>query len=395
MRSSSARIPVGFLVTLTYLFAGSVPAFASAHTWRINELFSNADGTIQFIEVKECCGSPNEILLGGKDVESTATGNIFVFPANLALGTTANKHILLATAGFAALPGAPTPDHIIPDNFFDQSADSVTYYVYDTMTFAAGVYPLDGVSSLQDTPAGFTVGPNSPTNCSGATGSVDAGGGPPTVTVTFDLSTSSVGELDTTHQVTIHMDTSGGATTEAIVADLSDGLLGSATSGSDYAAFPAQTVTFPIGSVDGDVQSVGVDILDDAVSEGDETIVLALDAVSGAGATLGAVTSHAVTIIDNEPPPPVGEFVRGDANQDGQLNIGDPIRILNALFGGQPTTCEQTLDANDDELSNIADPVFVLAYLFTMGPSPQAPFPACGSDPSAGALSCVSNLFCP
>ncbi|MCH8006584.1 MAG: hypothetical protein IH888_10190, partial [Planctomycetes bacterium] len=29
---------------------------AGGHTWEFTEFFSTADGTIQFIELKECCG---------------------------------------------------------------------------------------------------------------------------------------------------------------------------------------------------------------------------------------------------------------------------------------------------------------------------------------------------
>lgn len=85
-------------------------AQAGSHLWRFNEIFSNTDGTIQFIELHECCGSNAEVNLSGKWVLSDATGNQFFFPENLIPPTA--KHLLLATAGFAALPGAPTPDYL-------------------------------------------------------------------------------------------------------------------------------------------------------------------------------------------------------------------------------------------------------------------------------------------
>ncbi len=150
----------------------SVSAYAGAHTWDVNEIFSNADGTIQFVEMHNPAGNPNEIFLNNRTVASASTGSVFTFPSNLPAGSTSDAHILLATTGFAALPGAPTPDHIIPDNFFDVGGDSIIYTPYDTMTFGAGVLPLDGVNSLHDTGAGTSVGVNSPTNFSGQTGSV-------------------------------------------------------------------------------------------------------------------------------------------------------------------------------------------------------------------------------
>jgi len=36
------------------------PAWAGSHSWRVSEIFSNASGSIQFIELKECCGMPGE-----------------------------------------------------------------------------------------------------------------------------------------------------------------------------------------------------------------------------------------------------------------------------------------------------------------------------------------------
>ena len=42
------------------------------------------------------------------------------------------------------------------------------------------------------------------------------------------------------------------------------------------------------------------------------------------------------------------------------------------------------------------EPIFVLAYLFLAGsPAPTAPFPACGSDPTADGLGCSTFATCP
>ncbi len=147
-------------------------AMAGSHSWRINEVFSNADGTIQFIELKECCGMNNEVFLSGKYVSSQTTGNIFNFPGNLPCSNcTANQHLLLATSAFAALPGAPAPDYIIPVGFFAVKGDTLDYYVYDAFTFGAGELPTDCINSLHD---GGGTGRNSPTNFAGETASVDA-----------------------------------------------------------------------------------------------------------------------------------------------------------------------------------------------------------------------------
>jgi len=148
-------------------------ASAGSHLWRFNEVFTNADGTIQFVELKESMGAPSETFLLSKWVRSESTGKELVFPENL-IGPTSNKHLLLATAGFAALPGAPTPDYILPDGFFAPDTDFLTYWTYSEaiMYWTAGQLPTDGVNSLN---IDGTTGPNSPTNYAGVTGSVAVG----------------------------------------------------------------------------------------------------------------------------------------------------------------------------------------------------------------------------
>ncbi len=82
------------------------------------------------------------------------------------------------------------------------------------------------------------------------------------------------------------------------------------------------------------------------------------------------------------------EFVRGDANADGVLNISDPSFILAFLFKqGGPPPCRDAADVDDDETINITDAVVLFRYLFQAGQPPQDPFPECGRDFDAG-LTC-------
>lgn len=166
-----------YVTSVSFLVVLCANAEAASHLWRINEVFSNADGTVQFIELKESAGSAFENGVGGKTVTSTL--KTFTIPENVA-GSTANKHLLLATSAFAALPGAPTPDYIIVSNFFAMNGDTLKYapaFNYDTFIFGAGALPTDGVNSIQITnytTHSFTTGPNSPTNYAGQSGSVNA-----------------------------------------------------------------------------------------------------------------------------------------------------------------------------------------------------------------------------
>ncbi len=165
------------LAAIVFPFVAAAPVMAGSHTWDVVEVFSNSDGTIQFIEIQECCGLPNEIGIGAAWVRSNANNNQYNFPANLPAGSTANAHILLGTVAFAALPGAPTPDHQIPANFFNTSAEpfpGVEYYVYDDFVFAVGQLPTNGKDSLNRVGLSIVAGPNSPTNFAGESGNVDA-----------------------------------------------------------------------------------------------------------------------------------------------------------------------------------------------------------------------------
>ena len=75
------------------------------------------------------------------------------------------------------------------------------------------------------------------------------------------------------------------------------------------------------------------------------------------------------------------QFLRGDSNEDGTVDIADAIEILGALFDPEGDfSCRDMADINDSGGVDIADPIWLLAYLFSNGPPPLEPFPQCGSD---------------
>lgn len=115
-----------------------------------------------------------------------------------------------------------------------------------------------------------------------------------------------------------------------------------------------------------------------------------------AGSFLMQWTQLATTIDGN----PVGNlidapatwndhFVRGDANLEGVVDIADVTLVLSAIFEGVPLGCLDAADANDDGSLDISDPVSLLQYLFGGGSPPPPPFPAPGADDSADPLSCL------
>ncbi len=143
---------------------------AGSHSWKINEIFSTADGNIQFIEFKECCGFNNEVNLALLILTSNA--NVFGFGSNLPCANcTAGQHMLVATDSYVALGVGPSPDYTVPDGFFSVAGDTITYNTgpptYDDFTFGGLMLPTDGVNSLN---RDLTTGVNSPTNLNGETG---------------------------------------------------------------------------------------------------------------------------------------------------------------------------------------------------------------------------------
>ena len=84
-----------------------------------------------------------------------------------------------------------------------------------------------------------------------------------------------------------------------------------------------------------------------------------------------------------------GIFVRGDSNDDGEVDLSDAVTTLNHLFmGGVHPSCLDAADCDDDGVVNITDPIFLLQFLFLGGVEPSAPFPEPGPDGTDDGLRC-------
>ena len=67
------------------------------------------------------------------------------------------------------------------------------------------------------------------------------------------------------------------------------------------------------------------------------------------------------------------EFVLGDANYSGEINLGDAVYIINYVFRDGPAPAPYASgDANSDGQANIGDAVFLINYIFRDGPPPQS-----------------------
>ena len=85
---------------------------------------------------------------------------------------------------------------------------------------------------------------------------------------------------------------------------------------------------------------------------------------------------------------PNPQFIRGDANVDGGIDIGDAVYGLTYLFSGGDSSCKDAQDTNDDGAIDVADPIALLGLLFSGSEPPPAPFPDCGVDPTVDSLDC-------
>jgi hypothetical protein len=171
-----------FLGLIAALVAISASSQATFHLWRITQLYSNADGTVQFIELTALASGQQ--YLTGHTIKSSqgATTHSYTFTMGLpgdsadmsdggygyGMMVTGFKSIVIGTQGFAAM-GVVTPDYIVPNGFLFTTNGTVNWGEgSDVFSYAA--LPTDGRLALMR--AGNTD-VNSPKNFNGEMGTVN------------------------------------------------------------------------------------------------------------------------------------------------------------------------------------------------------------------------------
>jgi hypothetical protein len=169
---NSMAIFLGILLVLGF----SSHARAAFHLFQIGQVYSNASGTVQFVELFTDQTGQNFV----NDTQFKSNTHSFQFPSALT-GDTTKKHFILATPGYFALQGVPPADFELPvNNFFSTTGDTLTlnFATFPSLTFTSGQLPTDGIHSLNRAylgsatppPTTFTVALNSPTNFAGTAG---------------------------------------------------------------------------------------------------------------------------------------------------------------------------------------------------------------------------------
>jgi hypothetical protein len=154
------------------------PCQAAFHLWQIQEVFTNANGSVHFIEMHD--NNPGETSTNLKTLTANSDGSVkAVTLTNLTHATPGS--LLFATSGFGALAGGVSPDFTFSTtSFFNPNAANITISFSgsgDSISFTGASLPHDGIKSLTDTnlysTPNLVSGINSPMNLLGNSGSIN------------------------------------------------------------------------------------------------------------------------------------------------------------------------------------------------------------------------------
>lgn len=119
-----------------------------AHLWDIQEVYTNPDGSVQFVEFFSAFDG--EFFLTAAQLHLEINGsavNTFQFPNDISGPTTANRTFLAATSNFQALYGI-APHYILPANFLGSGSNRTLNFgpFFDQVSLTG--LPTNGVMSL-------------------------------------------------------------------------------------------------------------------------------------------------------------------------------------------------------------------------------------------------------
>ena len=76
------------------------------------------------------------------------------------------------------------------------------------------------------------------------------------------------------------------------------------------------------------------------------------------------------------------DFIRGDVDSSGRMNITDAVNLNLLLFLGDPVQCQDAADYDDSGSLDTSDTIGMLLFQFSTGLPPAAPYPEPGQDPT-------------
>jgi hypothetical protein len=164
-RETIMRKYLGFWLLGLALVTGN--AHATFHLWSMSELYSNADGSVQFLELRALASGQQFVAGHSLSASSGGVTHSIEFTHDLP-GDSSGRTFLVGTQGFAAL-GIVVPDFVVPNGFFFQGGGSIIF-AEGADSWSHGALPADGTSLNRN----GSTGANSPRNFLGQTGSVPA-----------------------------------------------------------------------------------------------------------------------------------------------------------------------------------------------------------------------------
>jgi len=147
-----------FIVAASLLFAGT--AGAVFHLWRIYEVFSSADGNVQYVMFETIVAGQQYLQDHSFVAQQGTATHEFVFPNDLP-GDSASRKFLIATQGFVDL-GLLKPDYVVPNGFLFLPNGAFSMLGADSMDYSS--LPNDGEHALSRSGQLYI---NSPTNFAG------------------------------------------------------------------------------------------------------------------------------------------------------------------------------------------------------------------------------------
>jgi hypothetical protein len=157
------RAMIRSLALLAVLGAASGTANANFHLWLIKQLYSNADGTVQYIQLQAYASQQQFLSNHTITVTQGSTTHSFTLRTDLP-GDTATtsmddygygyympmatyKSMVIATQGFANM-GLLTPDYIVPNGFLFTAGTAIVNWGEGSDTFPYSSLPTDGSHAL-------------------------------------------------------------------------------------------------------------------------------------------------------------------------------------------------------------------------------------------------------
>jgi hypothetical protein len=150
---SLLRLNCGITLCVLLWFLSCSRASAQLYAWTIDDIYSSADGSVQFIQLSTQPAPRGELLSGysfsSSNPSGTKTGSYYSEVGEPSGG--GYQFLLFATPAFSLLPGAIRPDHTMPSGFLFTPAGRLTVSTLSggwTSSISYSDLPTDGIHAL-------------------------------------------------------------------------------------------------------------------------------------------------------------------------------------------------------------------------------------------------------